>query len=277
MKVLRDLVDKGPRKPGTENHVKSRDYLLGLVKGCTHDGRLEEFTHRWSETGQDLTMWNIIGDLNWKDATVRVALLAHWDTHPTSERDNDPTKQPLPTPGANANASGVAVLVELARALNGHLPTGLGVEFVLTDGQDLGPKMDEMGLGAIAYVQGLKGGVKPDYAIVLDMVGQKNLKVRMELNSLKSAKQLEYGLYRHAAKIGLADTFPMEFGLQIYDDHVPLINSGIRSVALVDFDYLLQWHTSDDIPDRCAPESLALVGKLLESWFQQDPPFSYGL
>ncbi len=221
-------------------------------------------------------MWNIIGDQNWKDATVRVAVVAHWDTHPTSDRDPDPAKQALSTPGANANASGVAVIAELARVLNGHLPTGLGVEYVLTDGGDLGPKTDEMGLGAAAFVRDLKERPKPDYAIVVDMIGQKNLKVRMELNSLKTAKQLEYALYRQAAKLGLGETFPMEFGLQIFDDHIPLHAGGIRSIALIDFEYLLHWHTSTDTADQCSTESLAAVGALLQSWLQQDPPFSYG-
>ena len=92
-------------------------------------------------------MWNIIGVQNWDKATIRVALLAHWDTRPTADQETDPDKRAMPIPGADDGASGVAVLLELARAMKVS-PAKVGVMYVLLDGEDLGPGLDEMFLGA---------------------------------------------------------------------------------------------------------------------------------
>jgi len=266
----------GPRKPGTAEHIKCRDYISDELKKSCLNVHFQEFTHRWSVSNQDLTMWNIVGEQNWKDATVRVLLVAHWDSRPTAELESDPEDKKKAVPGANDGASGVAVLLELARVLKGHLPAGVGVEYLMTDGQALGPKLDEMFLGAEAFAKDLPNHTKPNYGIVVDMVGKKNLNVSMELNSIKSAKTLVYALCRHATQIGLGEVFPMEFGQELSDDHVPLNRAGLKTIDLIDFHYLQYWHTLQDTPDKCSPDSLGQVGKLLQTWLQKDPPFDYG-
>jgi len=266
-------VNFGPRKPGTPEHLKCRDYISDELKKTCDNVHFQEFTHKWSSTGQIVTMWNIIGEQNWKDATTRVALFAHWDCRPAAELDNDEANRTKPIPGANDGASGVAVLLELARVLKNRLPAGVGVQYVMTDGQALGPGLNEMFLGADVFANDLHNHPKLNYGILLDMVGKKDLKVSMELTSLKYAKTLLYGLYKHAFQIGLGHVFPMEFGQELRDDHLQLNLAGLRTIDLIDFHYFPYWHTTQDTPDKCSADSLGKVGKLLQTWLQKDPPF----
>ncbi len=202
-------------------------------------------------------------------------LVAHWDCRAEAELDRDTANQKKPIPGADDNASGVAVLLELSRVLKDHLPAGVGIEYLMTDGQALGPKRNEMFLGSEAFAKDLPNHPKPTYGIVVDMVGKKDLNVPMELNSMMHAKTLCYALCRHASQIGLGDVFPMDFGLELADDHVPLNLAGVRTIDLIDFHYLQYYHTLQDTPDKCSPDSLGKVGKLLQTWLQKDPPFTY--
>jgi Zn-dependent M28 family amino/carboxypeptidase len=216
-------------------------------------------------------MWNVIAFQNWKDAKIRVALIAHWDSRPESDQDRDPERAKLPIPGANDGASGVAILLELARVLKQTHPE-VGVEYFLTDGEDLGPGEDEMYLGAIEYANH-QPEPKATYGILLDMLGKKKLRVPMEPNSIQIAGNLEYALYRHAASVGLSDTFPMVEGPQIDDDHLPISRAGLPTIDLIDFDYMPYWHTINDTPDKCSAESLGKVGKLLQTWLEKKPAF----
>jgi Zn-dependent M28 family amino/carboxypeptidase len=218
-------------------------------------------------------MWNVIGEQNWKDAKVRVLLLAHWDTRPTADMDPDEAKRLQPILGANDGASGVAVLLELARVLKVAKPE-VGIMYLFTDGEDLGPGLEEMFLGARAFARSMPTP-RPDYGILLDMVGDKNLEVPMEPNSQRYAPDLVRELYRHAAQIGLKKTFPMVYGLPISDDHIPLNEAGLPTIDLIDFTYE-PWHTHADTVDKSSPESLGKVGKLLESWLTKKPPFVVG-
>ena len=274
-----DLISQvalGPRNPGSQGHLKCRDFLLEELKKSCDNVHLQEFTHLWSNTNQKLTLSNVIGDQNWKDATTRIVLVAHWDTHPTSELDPDSENRLKPTMGANDGASGVAVLLELARVMKTKLPSGVGLQYVLTDGKDLGPTSVDLTLGASAYATDLANHRRPNYGIVVDMVGKKGLKISMDPTSVKIAKKLEYGIFFFAAKIGLGDTFPMEFGPQLNGDDLPLIRAGVPSIELIDFNYFPYWHSLADTPDQCSPDSLGLVGMLLQKWLTQDPPFDFG-
>jgi hypothetical protein len=260
----------GPRKPGTEAHVACRDYLLSKVKESCDNARLQPFEHTWSTNNQTIKMWNVIGEQNWKDAKVRVALFAHWDTRPTADQEATAENRAKPIPGANDGASGVAVLLELMRAMKAA-PAGVGIQYVLVDGEDLGPGLDEMFLGASAYAKALPSP-KPDYGILLDMIGDSDLRVPVDPLSFSRAPSLIRALYQHAATIGLASTFPNEYGPEIEDDHVPLNEAGLPTIDLIDFTYK-PWHTLADTPDKCSAESLGKVGKLLESWLHKTPPF----
>lgn len=269
---LERQVALGPRVPGTEAHQKCRDLILAETKANCDEAALDPLSHRWSRNGQDVQMWNVVGSQNWKDATTRVVLLAHWDSRPSAEQDPDPAKRDLPIPGANDGASGVAVLLELMRHLKAAAPKTLGIRYVFTDGEDLGPGLDEMFLGAVAYAKALKPP-KPDYGILLDMIGDKDLEVPMEPNSYAMAKGPTTALYLYAEKIGLGKTFPRRLGPEILDDHLSINEAGVPTLDLIDFDYA-PWHTSADTPDKCSPASLGKVGTLLLSFLSQSKPYT---
>lgn len=264
--------DFGPRPPLADSHIQCRDYLLKELAKYTDNAHTSEFSHHWSHSGTDVKMWNIIGDQNWKDAKQRIVLMAHWDTRPFASQESDPEKQKQPILGADDGASGVAVLIELAKELQGKHPD-VGIQFVLDDGEDLGPDLDEMFLGAIDYANHLPDP-KPDYGILLDMIGNKGVKVAVEPNSYAAAPELARAFYANAADSGLGATFPMSYGDTIEDDHLSLIKAGVPTIDLIDFTYP-QWHTLDDTPAHCSPKSLEKIGLALKTWILKSPPFMY--
>lgn len=242
-----------------------------MKKQCD-DVRTQDFTHLWSSTQKNVAMSNIVGEQNWKDAKVRILLMAHWDTRPTSDMESDADKARLPIMGANDGASGVAVLLELMRTMKGRLPKDVGVMYLMTDGEDLGPDLSEMFLGAVHFTKKLPTP-KPDYGILLDMIGDKDLAVPMEPNSLRYAPSLVKAFYLNAASVGLRTTFPQVYGPTIEDDHIAINEAGIPTIDLIDFDYR-PWHTQADTVDKCSAESLGKIGLALESWLLKSPPFT---
>jgi glutaminyl-peptide cyclotransferase len=269
-KMLLRQTDFGPRYPGSEAHIECRDFLVEEMRKHTENVRLQEFTHTWSQTGKPIKMWNVIGEQNWKDAKVRVLLLAHWDTRPSADMEPDPKNARKPIVGANDGASGVAVLLELMRVMKGANPD-LGIMYLMTDGEDLGPDLEEMFLGAKKFAKEMPNP-RPNYGILLDMVGDKDLRIPMEMNSLRFAPRLMLDFYAFANRIGYGATFPQAQGQMIEDDHIPLNEAGLPTINLIDFTYPY-WHTLEDTPDKCSPESLGKVGAVLEAWLKQSPPY----
>lgn len=263
----------GPRVPGTNPHLKTRDKIFEEMKLQCENVRLQEFTHEWSRNNKNVRMFNILGEQNWKDAKTRVVLLAHWDTRPSADQEQNEDNRLKPIPGANDGASGVAILLELMRVTKLHPNKDLGILYAMVDGEDLGPGLDEMFLGA-KYLSKNLPDVKPDYGILLDMVGQKNVRVPVEPNSLNMAKPLVVKFYQTAAALGFSKTFPNDYGPELYDDHLSLNEAGIPTMDLIDFDYR-PWHTLADTPDKCAAESLGQMGRMLEGWINQAPVFKY--
>ena len=255
----------GPRVPGSSGHLKTRDWLVEEMKKTASNVRLQEFTHKWSETGKTVTMWNVLAEQNWADAKTRVVVLAHWDTRPYANEDPEPANQKTPIPGANDGASGVAVILELMRVVKDRLPPGVGVLYVLTDGEDLGPGINEMFLGAVHFAKNLPTP-KPDYGILLDMVGSKNARIAIEMNGFASMPERVRAFYRAAQLGGFGRTFPNEYGQSISDDHLALIGAGIPTMDLIDFENLGNWHTITDTPENSSADSLGQVGKAVESW-----------
>lgn len=256
----------------TEAHRKCQDYIIEDMKGTCDEVHTQNFSYNWRYGHRKLNMANIIGTQNWKDAKVRVVLLAHWDCRP--EADQDPIEENRHTPilGANDGASGVAVLLELARVMKGRVPKDLGIMYFMTDGEDVGPKSEEMYLGVKEFMR-LPMSPVPDYGILLDMIGDKDLTVPMEPGSMRLAGSVLTAFYKNAANNGLAATFPAEVGPEIEDDHLVLNKGGIPTIDLIDFDFA-PWHTIGDVPSTCSAASLKKVGIALESWLLKTPVFS---
>lgn len=260
----------GPRVPGTKAHEDCQRYIVDTIKPSVDEVHLQEFTHKWSVTGKTLTMHNIIATQNWKDAKERVVILAHWDSRPTADEDPVPSNRKQPILGADDGASGVAVMMEMAKVLKGQHP-GLGIMYFFTDGEDLGPGIDEMLLGTYYFADHLKDP-KPDYGILLDMIGNKGVRVPIEPNSYQASPKLVQSFYDFAGAIGFGDTFPNVYGDAIEDDHLPLIAKGIPTMDLIDFNYK-PWHTLGDTPDKCSADSLGKIGTVLTAWLTQKPIF----
>ena len=181
---------------------------------------------------------------------------AHYDSRPWADRDTGAARE-LPVPGANDGASGVAVLLEVAELLAQWDP-GIGVDLVFFDGEDYG-KEDDLGfylLGSRHFVRSM-GGYRPQAMLLLDMVGDADLRIPMEGNSLQAAPGLTSLVFAVADSLGVTQFDPVP-GPAILDDHVPFLRERIPAVDLIDFEYP-PWHTTADLPEACSPQSLEAV------------------
>jgi Zn-dependent M28 family amino/carboxypeptidase len=155
----------------------------------------------------------------------------------------------------------VAVLLELARLFK-EKPPPLGIDIALFDGEDYGLSGQESGwfLGSTYFARNL-GGYRPRAAILIDMVGDKDLQIYREAYSDKYAGELNDFIWKVARQNGHA-AFIDTVKHIVADDHLPLLSNRIKAVDIIDFDYPY-WHTQQDTPDKCSPQSLATVGEVL--------------
>jgi Zn-dependent M28 family amino/carboxypeptidase len=231
------------------------------------------------QTGKSLVMVNLIA--SWQpDNLRRVVIGAHYDTRPHPDQEVLPQRHRLPFVGANDPASGIALLMEIAHHLT-DLPTRWGVDLVLFDGEELvygnnAPHEDYF-LGSKAFarsysglVRGRRTQMRYENGIVLDLIGGQNLQIKREPKSLEVAPQLMSQLWGVAASLRI-DSFRVEMGREVSDDHLPLIDAGIPTVDLIDFDYPF-WHTADDLPENCSAQSMADVGRVVTTWLTVPPP-----
>ena len=258
-RAYRDLVKQcafGPRLPGTPAHERCADWLVAQLKPLAHSVTRQRFST--TVNGTTLHLTNVIATFNPK-GKGDVLLCAHWDTRPRAECDPDPAKRGQPILGANDGASGVAVLLEIARALKAH-PPRQRVTLVLFDGEDYGRDMEGMFLGS-RYFARQYAGRPPDWAALLDMVGDRDLRLPQEAISLARAPQVVARIWAAAARAG-STAFVATRGESVLDDHVPLLERGLPCVDIIDFTYP-PWHTTADTPDKCSAESLGQVGRAL--------------
>jgi Zn-dependent M28 family amino/carboxypeptidase len=194
------------------------------------------------------------------DAEHRILLCAHYDTRPVADRDPDPAKRDKPITGANDGASGVAVLLELARLFSENRPAA-GVDMVFFDGEDYGEDLDRMLLGSKRFA-GQNADYRPLFGILLDMVGDRDLKIYQELYSVGGSRETVKRIWDLAGDMGFGEIFVPIPRYAVMDDHVPLLQAGIRCINIIDFEYPY-WHTSEDTPDKCSSESLRTVGEVI--------------
>lgn len=247
----------GPRSPGSESHKKTRDYLASELKKYANSVILQDFTYKGN--GKDIKLTNIIAVFG-PETKKKLILCAHWDTRPFADRDPNPEKRNIPIIGANDGASGVAVLLELARAFYKEKPP-FRVIIVLFDGEDYGRNTQDMFLGSKYFAQNIRTEWIPEYGILLDMIGDKNLDIYIEQNSLENAPEVVKKVWELAKRLGFKE-FHNKIGYNIIDDHIQLIKKGIPCIDIIDFDYPY-WHTLGDTPDKCSPKSLGIIGRLL--------------
>jgi len=266
---LTSQTDFGPRVPGTAAHEKCLAFLRRELQAEADTVRVQPFTHVGYE-GTPLAMTNVIASFN-PSSSDRILLIAHWDSRGRADEDPDPAKQGLPVPGANDGASGVAVLLEIARAFKAQ-PPPVGVDMLFTDGEDFGKEsdFDNYFLGARHFAKHLPPGYAPAFGILLDMVGDKDLEIMKEPYSVEYAPDVVELVWAAARDAGVYQ-FTENTQRHVLDDHIPLNEAGIKTIDLIDFEYPY-WHTTADTPDKCSPESLEAVGNvLLHLLYQQRP------
>ena len=257
--------DFGPRVPGTSAHSKCAEWLIATLKASCDTVMVQTGTVQTAKSGS-LAIKNIIGVFN-PDASQRLLLLAHWDTRPWADNDPDPANHNKPVMGANDGASGVGVLLQLARQLKAS-GTKLGMDIVLVDAEDMGENEVEesWGLGAQFWAQHPHvGGYKPLFGILLDMVGSPDATFTREYYSTQYAGGFVDLVWGCAA----GSHFVNAAGGAVTDDHVFVNQAGIPCVDIIDMrtgsdsGFCPEWHTVRDTMDGISAITLAEVGQTL--------------
>lgn len=241
----------GPRPPGSLGAQQTADYIAAQLQQAGWEVREERFNYRGVE------LRNVIGVRGHGPA---VLLGAHYDTRLYADMDPDPARRRDPVPGANDGASGVAVLLELARVL-GREDLPLQVHLAFFDGEDQG-QIDgwPWSVGATYTAESLAVEDFPRYVVIVDMVGDAEQQLYWERYSDATLKQAIWAL---AAELGYGEVFIPRERHALIDDHLPFKRRGIPAVDIIDFDYPY-WHTVADTADKVSPQSLERVGRVLE-------------
>lgn len=243
----------GPRTPGSEGHSKIQEWIRNELESTGWQVEIQE-----SEAlGHPIK--NIVAKRN----TERPQIIfgAHYDTRIYADHDPDPTKYIEYVPGANDGASGVAVLLELARSLpNDTDPIWL----VFFDAEDNG-NIESWNwiLGSREFVE--NNSLQPSAVVIVDMIGDADLNIYKERNS---NTELTDEIWNTAASLGYEGKFIPEYRHSMIDDHTPFLEAGMPAIDIIDFDYPY-WHTTQDTPDKVSAESLEIVGKTLWTWVTQ--------
>lgn len=267
----------GPRTMNSEAHDKCAQWIVNKFKqfGC------EVTTQNADLKGWDGTILksqNIIARTK-PEVTTRLLVCAHYDSRPWADNDPDSTNWRKPVMGANDAASGVAVMLELARLIKNDTTLNIGVDFVCFDAEDYGlpqwsdvqTDADTWALGAQHWATNLPQGYEARYGILLDMVGGMGAKFYQEGVSKQYANEIVNKIWRTAAQIGYGSFFPMKDGGMITDDHVPVNEkAGIPCVDIIAFypdcqqsSFGPTWHTVNDTMEHIDPNVLKAVGQTL--------------
>jgi len=247
--------DLGFRPTGSEAGWATGDYIISYLEEQGWTVETEEFTYH------DTPVRNVVGrSSTGSDQGVGPVILlgAHYDTRCSADEED----ASVPVMGANDGASGVAVLLELARTLDrDKLQNEVWLAFF--DAEDNG-RLDgwEWCVGSSYMAAHLE--IMPEAVVVVDMIGDADQQIFLERNSDPA---LQARLWEIAATLGYTDTFISEYRWAMYDDHVPFAQRGIPAVDIIDFDYPY-WHTTQDTRDKVSAESLERVGRVVEMWIE---------
>ena len=265
----------GPRTPNSPALEKCGDYIVAQFKaaGLTVTEQRTKVTG-WD--GKQLGCRNIIAAFH-PERKDRVVLAAHYDSRPWAEKDADSTRHRTPVMAADDGASGVAVLLEVARHLQ-KLNPQIGVDLVCFDAEDYGApywapenKRDDEStfcLGSQYWSKNIAADYKPRYGILLDMVGGADNRFYFEGFSLRYAQPVVTKVWDAARLAEAGDDFVQESGGFITDDHLPMNNiAGIPTIDIIAFNpdggFPAHWHTTGDTMDKLSAKTLRAVGQTL--------------
>lgn len=260
----------GPRVPGMEGHAQCAEWLTAKLKQFGWNTRQETFTANRYD-GLPMNGINVVGQLN-PSAKQRIFLCAHWDSRFQADYDKDRPKDPIL--GADDGASGVGVILEIARILAAVDDFKMGVDVVFFDaedqGNDGGNDTDSWGIGAQKWSNKNKGSYRPDYGILLDMVGAKEARFYQERYSMQSAPQVVYKVWKIADQLGYSGIFLQQEGRGVVDDHFFINrNAGWPVIDIIHTDNVGangfgdHWHTHGDDMSVIDKNMLGIVGKVV--------------
>lgn len=265
-------VDFGPRVPNTAAHAATAEWLASELRRhgaqvATLPAELKAFD------GTTLKATNILASYN-PEAKERILLVAHWDCRPWADEDPDEANHSKPVDGANDGASGVGVLLEIARQLGIEAPAK-GVDILLVDAEDWGTegRDDSWALGAKHFVDNPpEGFIRPKAGVLLDMVGGNGAQFRREQFSQYYSPELVSDLWSTAAAIGHGNIFSNEPGGAITDDHLQFIRAGIPMIDIIEFHpdsgFNPRWHTAADNMEGIDAATLGAVGETVMTWLR---------
>jgi len=263
--------DFGSRVPNTEAHKKCAQFLQSKLEQYCDKVMVQNFTANTFD-GVTIHGKNIIGSF-FPEKQRRILLAAHWDSRPFADNDPDPSNREKPIDGANDGASGVGVLLEIARQLKEKSPE-IGVDIIFFDAEDWGTpnSRNETGdwwcLGAQYWAKNLHvANYKADYGILLDMVGAPNAKFLQEGFSMQYAAQIVAKVWAKAYQLGYKDYFLNIAGNPITDDHyyvnrfakIPMVNI-IHQEYTTGTGFVSTWHTLQDNISNIDKNTLSVVG-----------------
>jgi glutaminyl-peptide cyclotransferase len=242
-------VSFGPRIPGSVAHDQTISYISDELIQAGWNVKIQ--TSEW----QGFSVQNIIA---FRSTTSPAIILgAHYDSRLLADQDpgfgrNDPVS------GANDGASGVSILLELARSLPTDIPPLWLVFFDAEDNGGLDSRQWIMGSRAFAASM----TISPSAVVIVDMVGDEDLNILIERNS---NSKIASEIWAQAAALGYQNIFLDSPKYELIDDHIPFVEAGIPSVDVIDFDYPY-WHTTADTADKVSAHSLQVVGETLWAW-----------
>jgi Zn-dependent M28 family amino/carboxypeptidase len=256
----------GARPAGSAGVRALGDFIIAELVKSKWKTETQEFSYR------GIPVRNVIAKTG-EGRGPLIVLGAHYDTRIYA--DQDPQNPKAPVMGANDGASGVAVLLELARVLD---TTKLRNEVWLAffDAEDNGglascdlipaPACDKTIWDFAAGADYVAGHLprQPESVVVIDMIGDADQNIYYEQNS---DADLQKQLWAIAARLGYSRQFIAQSKWSMEDDHTPFLQRGIRAIDMIDFDYPY-WHTTQDTADKVSAESLERVGRVLQTWLE---------
>lgn len=258
----------GPRTPGTEAHKLCRSFIENHLRKAGAIISLQDTSI--IRDNKEFQIHNIHARFN-PQAKKSVMLLAHYDTRPWADQESDRDLKTRPIDGANDGASGVAVLLEIARHIK-ELPSTTGIEMLFVDYEDAGNHEDDDSwcIGSQAWTSSrISPHNRPEYAILLDMVGARDARFHREYFSTRYAKTIVDRVWKVASALGYSDRFPSEIGGAVNDDHIHFIAAGIPAIDIIECNNPLtgsfnpSWHTLSDNIDNIDPLTLKIVGEVI--------------
>lgn len=269
--------DFGPRAMNTEGHDRCGSWIVNKFRqyGCVVTSLRADLK---GYDGTVLKSQNIWARIH-PERTERILLCAHWDSRPWADNDPDSANWHKPILAANDAASGVAVMLEIARLLQRDTTLRVGVDFVCFDAEDWGtPQWAESeggdnswALGAQYFAANLPYGFHVRYGILLDMVGGEGARFYKEGMSMQFAPEIVKKVWRAARKAGYGNFFPRQEGGMVTDDHIPLNQTArIPAIDIIPFypdcaqsSFGPTWHTLNDNMEHISRNTLKAVGQTM--------------